>query len=83
MPRLEKNKKTLLPRPSPPAKKKKKNRKTRPPPPPPPKKKKKKKKQKKTIFQKMKLSGPPKKSNKTSLKCLASKSLIKKFLYSR
>ena len=43
------------------------------------KKKKKKKKQKKTIFQKMKLSGPPKKSNKTSLKCLASKSLIKNF----
>ena len=64
MPRLEKNKKTPLPRPSPPAKKKKK---------------KKKKKQKKTIFQKMKLSGPPKKSNKTSLKCLASKSLIKNF----
>ena len=63
MPRLEKNKKTLLPRPSPPAKKKKK----------------KKKKQKKTIFQKMKLSGPPKKTNKTSLKCLASKSLIKNF----
>ena len=58
MPRLEKNKKTPLPRPSPPAKKKK---------------------QKKTIFQKMKLSGPPKKSNKTSLKCLASKSLIKNF----
>ena len=60
MPRLEKNKKTLLPRPSPPAKKKKK-------------------KQKKTIFQKMKLSGPPKKTNKTSLECLAWKSLIKNF----
>ena len=63
MPRLEKNKKNPLPRPPPPAKKKQN----------------KKKKQKKTIFQKMKLSGPPKKSNKTSLKCLASKSLIKNF----
>ena len=59
MPRLEKNKKTLLPRPSPPANKKKK--------------------QKTTIFQKMKLSGPPKKTNKTSLECLAWKSLIKNF----
>ena len=39
----------------------------------------KKKKQKKTIFQKMKLSGPPKKTNKTSLECLAWKSLIKNF----
>ena len=37
------------------------------------------KKQKKTIFQKMKLSGPPKKTNKTSLECLAWKSLIKNF----
>ena len=57
----------------------KKKKKPRAPAPPLHQKKKKKKKQKKTIFQKMKLSGPPKKSNKTSLKCLASKSLIKNF----
>ena len=38
-----------------------------------------KKKQKKTIFQKMKLSCPPKKTNKTSLKFIPSKSLIKTF----
>ena len=37
------------------------------------------KKQKKTIFQKMKLSCPPKKTNKTSLKFIPSKSLIKTF----
>ena len=38
-----------------------------------------KKKQKKTIFQKMKLSCPPKKTNKTSLKFIPSKSLMKTF----
>ena len=38
-----------------------------------------KKKQKKTIFQKMKLSCTPKKTNKTSLKFIPSKSLIKTF----
>ena len=38
-----------------------------------------KKTQKKTIFQKMKLSCPPKKTNKTSLKFIPSKSLIKTF----
>ena len=63
MPRLEKNKKTPLPRPSPPAKENNN----------------KKKKQKKSILQKMKLSGPPKKTNKTSLKFIPSKSLIKTF----
>ena len=43
------------------------------------KKKKKKKNKKKKYFKKMKLSGPPKKTNKTSLECLAWKSLIKNF----
>ena len=55
-----------------------KNKKNPPPPPPPPPPTAK-KKQKKTIFQKMKLSCPPKKTNKTSLKFIPSKSLIKTF----
>ena len=57
--------------------KNKKNPLPHPPPPPPPLQLK--KKQKKTIFQKMKLSCPPKKTNKTSLKFIPSKSLIKTF----